>query len=92
MEYSREFFKEEANRIRDEIEKNVADGKDLVDYFTDNVYGSTEDGRWIIGYGVYGPAGHIIVCPTCVTVCGEDSEPFCRDAMVAMEEVMTILD
>ena len=89
--YTKEFFRSEAERIRREIESDVADGKDLIDRFTDGVYGSDGDGRWIVGYGVYGGSGHILVCPTCVTVCGVDSEPFSRDAMRAMEEVMEMV-
>lgn len=81
-------YKAEADRIKGEIDAVVEGGGDLIDFFTDNVYGSTSDGRWIIGYGVYGPGGNILVCPTCVTVCGVDSAPFDKESMRAMEEVM----
>ena len=84
-------FKKEADRIKAEIDAEVAKGGGLVDYFTDQVCGTTDDGRWIVGYGVYGPNGHIVVCPTCVTVCGVDSEPFDRESMEAMEEVMQMV-
>ena len=84
-------LKAEADRIKKEIDGVVENGSDLTEYFTDQVYGTTADGRWIIGYGVYGPSGHIVVCPTCVTVCGVDSEPFGRETMKAMEEVMRMV-
>ena len=84
-------YKAEADRIKGEIDAVVSGDGDLVGYFTDNVYGTTSDGRWIIGYGVYGPDGNILVCPTCVTVCGVDSAPFNRESMKAMEEVMAMV-
>lgn len=90
MEYTETFFLGESNRIKHEIDELVANGDSLVDYFTDNVYGE-ENGRWIIGFGVYG-SGNILVCPTCVTVCGYDSEPFDRASMMALEEVMQMID
>ena len=90
MEHTPDFFIAEANRIKTEIDALVAEGSDLLDYFTDNVYGE-DNGRWIIGFGVYGPSGHILVRPTCVTVCGYDSEPFDRASMNALEEVMQMV-
>ena len=85
------FYKSEADRIKASIDLVVSAGGDLIDMFTDNVYGTTADGRWIIGYGVYGPNGNILLCPTCVTVCGVDSEPFDKESMKAVEEVMEMI-
>ena len=87
MKYTEAFFLGEANRIKREIDEIVANCDSLIDYFTDLVCGE-ENGRWIIGYGVYGGGGTILVCPTCVTVCGYDSEPFDKASMRALEEVM----
>ena len=81
-------YRAEANRIKAEIDAKVAEGDNLIDYFTGNVYGDDGNGRWIIGYGVYGPGGHILVCPRCVSVCGVDSEPFDRESGRALKEVM----
>lgn len=91
MAYDSTFYKSEAERIRNEIESIVEEGDDLFGYFVDNVCGSDDDGRWIIGFGVYGPSGHILACPTCITVCGFDSTPFSRETMEAMEEVMQMV-
>ena len=91
MAYDKDFFKAEANRIKGEIDAVVEGDGDLIGYFTDQVYGTTSDGRWIIGHGVYGPWGDILVYPTCVTVCGVDSEPFGRESMRALEEVMQMV-
>ena len=83
-------FKEDADFIRNRIESIVADGDDLINFFTDSIYGM-EDDRLIIGFGVYGGAGHILACPTCISVCGVDSEPFSREAMKAMEDMMEMM-
>lgn len=85
-------MKAEADRIRGDIERAVEDETDLADFFEDGVYGEDGEGRWIVGFGVWGGSGNITVAPDCVRVCGVDSEPFTARASAALRELFSQVD
>ena len=91
MTYTPEFFKKEANDIKSRIERFVTDGGDLCDYFEGCIYGE-DGGRYIIGFGVYGPNGHILFDSKSVRVAGYDSETFDAETQEALRDFIKMME
>jgi len=85
-------FELSAEDIRMMMEKwcEEHDG-DMLDYFTDSIYGEDADGNWIIGYGVFGSAN--IVCERdCIQFNGVRSKPFSPELKAGIAEVRYTLE
>ena len=76
-----------ANEVRESIEKDV---DVLAAHFTDQIYGENENGNWIVGYGVSGPA-NIVVTPDHVEFGCAKSEPFSSEVRAALADLRRTL-
>lgn len=86
-------FEKQADEIRTNLEVHCAENDgDMEEYFGDgSIYGETNDGGWIVGYGVYGGA-NIVIYPDCVYVGGFRSKPFSENLKAALADFRYILE
>lgn len=81
-----------ANDTRKKLETwCVEHDGDMIDFFTDSIYGEDENGDLIIGFGVYGSA-NIVVNEHYVKCGGYLSRRFSDRLTKAMTEFISMLD
>ena len=86
-------FEKQSNCFRDEMEKYCRrhDG-DVSGFFSDgSIYGETESGEWIVGFGVIGNA-NILIGKDCVRCGGYSSREFSPMLKKALADYRSALE